>query len=289
MNSSLKINKRYYLPGEEWLYYKLYTGNRMADIVLEEYISQMTEQLIKENLIKKWFFIRYNDPEHHLRIRLKARNFHAISKTMQITQNYFKACMEKKLIYNIAMDTYVRELERYGGKVITQTESLFFHDSLMMIRALHIFKNQELFTLFIIKSINSILESFKFDINDKIKFVDQGLHNFKQEFNANKDAIKQLSRSYREHRAILNQIMGEIPQNQEFYRMEELIQNRSISIKPCIDDIYKHKKEKDHIYTASIVHMSVNRAFRKNQRLHEFICYFFLSKYLNSQKALLCE
>ena len=61
--------KRSFMPGDEWLYFKIYTGTKTADAILTNIIKPITEKLIKNNIIDQWFFIRYNDPKNHLRIR----------------------------------------------------------------------------------------------------------------------------------------------------------------------------------------------------------------------------
>ena len=66
--------KRTFIIGEEWLYYKIYCGNRTSDTILIDVIKPLTESLLKEKIIDKWFFIRYSDPENHLRVRFHCSN-----------------------------------------------------------------------------------------------------------------------------------------------------------------------------------------------------------------------
>ncbi|MEF9476554.1 thiopeptide-type bacteriocin biosynthesis protein [Chryseobacterium sp. 1B4] len=63
--------RAYNIPGGNWIYYKLYMGTKSADEILEDKIKPLADQLIEENVIDQWFFIRYNDPKYHLRIRFK--------------------------------------------------------------------------------------------------------------------------------------------------------------------------------------------------------------------------
>lgn len=62
------------IPGTEWLYLKIYTGIKTSDIILKEVITPLIEYFQADNYISKWFFIRYNDPESHLRIRFMLNN-----------------------------------------------------------------------------------------------------------------------------------------------------------------------------------------------------------------------
>jgi thiopeptide-type bacteriocin biosynthesis protein len=62
--------KRSFTIGEEWLYFKIYCGVKTANELLISVVEPLVTKLRKEKKITLWFFIRYSDPEHHLRIRL---------------------------------------------------------------------------------------------------------------------------------------------------------------------------------------------------------------------------
>jgi hypothetical protein len=63
--------QRTFVIGDKWLYYKIYCGVKTADMLLLEVIKSLTEQLIEEKIIDRWFFIRYSDPEPHVRFRVQ--------------------------------------------------------------------------------------------------------------------------------------------------------------------------------------------------------------------------
>ena len=60
---------RRFPPGSAWLYLKLYTGTATADVLLSEVLGPLAREAIADRLADRWFFIRYDDPEHHLRVR----------------------------------------------------------------------------------------------------------------------------------------------------------------------------------------------------------------------------
>ena len=66
--------KRSFIIGSEWVYYKIYTGPKTADSILVDFIKPIVDQLLKDGIIKMWFFIRYADPEFHLRVRFQITN-----------------------------------------------------------------------------------------------------------------------------------------------------------------------------------------------------------------------
>jgi len=51
--------KRTFIIGDEWLYFKVYTGYKTADTLLTDTVFPLSQYLLKEKLIDHWFFIRY--------------------------------------------------------------------------------------------------------------------------------------------------------------------------------------------------------------------------------------
>ena len=62
--------RRRFPPGSEWLYAKLYTGAATADRVLRDVVGPVTRSALRAGAVDGWFFIRYGDPDWHLRWRL---------------------------------------------------------------------------------------------------------------------------------------------------------------------------------------------------------------------------
>ena len=67
--------QRKFIPGSQWLYFKIYTGVKTADEVLAHTIRPFLRELYAERWIDGSFFIRYNDPDFHIRLRLHIDQF----------------------------------------------------------------------------------------------------------------------------------------------------------------------------------------------------------------------
>ncbi|KFA93239.1 lantibiotic dehydratase, partial [Archangium violaceum] len=61
---------RSFAPGSEWLYAKLYTGTATADRVLCEAVAPLMREALASGDADHGFFIRYGDPDWHVRLRL---------------------------------------------------------------------------------------------------------------------------------------------------------------------------------------------------------------------------
>ncbi|OQY05888.1 MAG: hypothetical protein B6I20_00340 [Bacteroidetes bacterium 4572_117] len=66
--------------GNEWVYFKIYTGYKTADLVLTDAINPLAKELLEEEIIDKWFFIRYSDPDFNLRLRYRLTDLSQLGK-----------------------------------------------------------------------------------------------------------------------------------------------------------------------------------------------------------------
>ncbi|QLE00948.1 hypothetical protein HX109_04975 [Galbibacter sp. BG1] len=274
----MTLVKRKFIPGEEWIYYKVYLGTLTSDIVLTD-LFPIIDQLIKKKIILKWFYLRYHDPiGHHLRIRFKLISIESFPSVLSKVNTILIPLIRERFVHNISLGTYNREIERYGQYAIDDTETIFFYDSQMILKAIGEIKDKTMFTLFIVKSLNAILDTFRLNIDSKISLIQESYYAFREEFKADKYTIKQFSKKYQE--------LSDFRKSIEVYN-ENLILERQDGISPYINSlIFSIEKSSVDLnsYIQSILHMSINRAFNKNQRINEFICYYFLYQYLKELK-----
>ena len=263
-----KVQKEFSI-GSEWLYYKLYCGERTVDDVLVNIIKPFTDQLIEEKLIDKWFFIRYNDPESHLRIRIHLNSVKHIGSIIIKFHEIVLPLINNGLIWKLQTDTYKRELKRYGSNTIEEIESLFYLNSIKVVNILNNINSDEERLHFALKITNEILTNFNFEIEQKLAFSEHLKLAFRKEFNANKMTTKQLNTLYKNI-------------------------NNNFTILNRGSEIYNNLIEKDKKNTlqvplkaiaASIIHMSINRLFKSKPRYYELVVYDFLSKYYRTQIA----
>lgn len=125
------------LPGEDsWLYFKLYGSVKRRGELLSRLYEHL-ESMVQKGQIRKYFFIRYSDPEPHLRVRVQAVKEGAVPQTFGLLVGWFKELRQRGLLSGTVVDTYKRETERYGGSELIQTaEEYFYHDSRVVLSLL---------------------------------------------------------------------------------------------------------------------------------------------------------
>ncbi|KLL30096.1 lantibiotic dehydratase [Streptococcus agalactiae] len=88
------------------------------------------------------FYIRYTDPKFHIRLRIRTQNLY---KSFEKIQEIFQLCIQNKLISNIDISTYDREIERYGGlERIPLVEEIFCLDTEIVINSLSLIRQKRL-------------------------------------------------------------------------------------------------------------------------------------------------
>lgn len=126
----IPFEKRWKLPGSEWLFAKLYGSEEEIETFLVRNLALFAEHLNQEIGLLGWFFIRYNDPEKHIRFRLHLRSPEQLSKALDLFKEACSSWMEGGLIKNVVLSSYEREVERYGGAhLIEAAEAVFCADT----------------------------------------------------------------------------------------------------------------------------------------------------------------
>ncbi|MEV5981886.1 lantibiotic dehydratase [Streptomyces sp. NPDC052114] len=125
-------HRRLRLPGEEWLYAKLYLPARTADAFLCEHLAPLLDGLTPDEraAVDRWFFVRYRDEADHLRLR-----FHGPADALWHTffprfRDAVRQWTDEGAVGRFVLDTYDPEWERYGGPPVQRAvEDYFCADS----------------------------------------------------------------------------------------------------------------------------------------------------------------
>ncbi|MDH6252212.1 thiopeptide-type bacteriocin biosynthesis protein [Chryseobacterium sp. H1D6B] len=261
-----------FIPGREWLYLKVYTGVKTSDIILEESVAPLVQYLHNNNYIIKWFFIRYNDPRNHLRLRFELKDKGDYAIVLDAVSNALNPFIDSGEIADVISDTYEREIERYGQNTIVDAENLFCSNSLFTLQCLHYDEEKIMTTLYYI---DQILDSLKLSVEEKTAWVKEYNDAFKKEFNADKNLNSQLDRKYRMFKIkYLDFIESE---DYSLYRNEIIFTVKESGI--ILQNIIQNSTVSLPDFFQSIFHMDINRMFISNQRVFEMIIYDYLYRY----------
>jgi len=277
----MTMMQRSFIVGSEWLYYKIYTGPKTSDMVLTDIIKPAVAHLLENNSIDTWFFIRYNDPKHHIRVRFHYNKPEDVAQIINTLYASFKEYTDEDLIWKIQLDTYQREIERYGVKTMEQSEALFFLDSAMILDFLDMIdgdEGEELRWLFGVRAIDQQLEDFGYSEDEKMVLLERLKIGFGKEFGMNKSLKKQLDKKFRnEHEKIKNFLSLAKATAADYTPIIDVLEQKSKRSAGMVQDILSSvdKAELDDLM-GSYIHMLMNRLFRSKNRLHEMVIYDLL-------------
>lgn len=269
---------RDFIPGSEWIYLKIYTGEKMAEKLLTNNFFPFIKQLYNDKIIDKMFYLRYGDPSFHIRIRfhLKANSYYSIfyNKLYEL----LSPCYFNHLIWKIQVDTYKREVERYGTDNIDNIEALFSVDSIYTLQTLETIANAEQSeTLRWQHAMRFIIETYKaFDCDDKkiCDYLALNKAHFLAEFGFNGHKLTgQLNDQYRMLYPLIDKAICNYNKDSQRY----------CDIYPICQQI--KNKDNNIKIVGDIIHMLINRFFISAQRKNEMLIYYYMYKYFQSKLA----
>lgn len=285
-----KIERKFSI-GSEWLYFKLYASRMNAENILIDYLYDFIQQSEEEKSVESWHFLRYGDPEYHLRIRFNpSKNNSSYIKLMEGFTQVIRSLQDQKIIYKVQIDTYDRELERYGPQTMVESEQIFNIDSSACLAFIKLTEDYEEFNerwLWAIKAIDMFLNLFEYTLNDKQHLL-SGMEKYElKRSNGSKSTIKQANAKYKLFEKEIRNLLSE---NGDHEQLTELLQagmsvldnryNKLKKIAPVIMDKVDTYQEValDHL-TSSYIHMFINRLFVSNPNKCEFVIYTLLNRY----------
>ncbi|HEU4966339.1 MAG TPA: lantibiotic dehydratase [Candidatus Saccharimonadales bacterium] len=253
------VHERLKVPADDWLFCKVYMPASLQDACLTGHISQLIEQLHARTDFS-WFFIRYGDPRPHVRLRFKAPSQDILQTIMPALMIWARHMVRHGLLQDFSIDTYDREVERYGGlagmpiaEAIFTTESVF-DVQLLKLKERGVLGGLEL-PLLAALTTEIFLTSFQLDTPCKISWTKdrhRGHSYYAQDYRKNREALLRLFYAYTtntegiepELRTACDQFARRLDEHAGAYRRLEAEGRLTMAVEDILP---------------SIVHMHINR------------------------------
>lgn len=289
---SLPAVRRSFPPGSEWLFAKLYVGSSTADAVLREVVGPVVRSLQATGAIESWFFIRYGDPRWHLRVRFHGDPARLRTEVLPALESEVRPLLEDGSLWRFQLDTYEREVERYGGPAgIEPCEQLFHVDSeaaLEIVESLEGDQGTDARWRLALWGIDALFNDLGYGPELRRTVLGRIRDSFFREFGGGKPLRVQLDQKQRaERRALERLLQGEAG---DLGLGLDILRRRSERNAPILARLTELESEGrllppvEHI-VPSLIHMQVNRLIRSAPRAHELVLYDLLSGIYDSQAA----
>ena len=189
-------------PGTDWLFAKLYHPPTFEQDLLVDHVRPFCQQSVANGQAGSWFFMRYEDPEPHIRVRWTGDPDTLADKLAPAVLRWANSLVSNEVCRRVALDTYDREVERYGGPDgIKLAEELFAADSEAVLDLLHLvdYKVLEL----------DVALLGAYTVDDLVRALglttEQQDHMYRHAVNYRKETAKE----YREQQRVLRSLLGD--------------------------------------------------------------------------------
>ncbi len=280
-NSASAASAKYRYPGDDWLYIKLYSNPLVLESALVDSVRSCMSTLQTMRIVDRWFFIRYQDPQFHLRLRLHGSPNELQDVAMPMFRDILAPLMNRENIWRVQIDTYERETERYLGiEGIELAERIFHVDSVSVVDALA-FLGESINTTdrawLTIAGINSLLADFGFDLQQRTSIVASFLKSVQAKMKSSEIHERHAGQIYRSSRKHIIQLLT----NPKDISLEAFAV-RSSKIRLYSNEVRECAARAGDVALISLiqsyVHMHVNRMLRSPDRGLEFMLYDFLHR-----------
>lgn len=201
---------------------------------------------------------------------------------MDSTFHYYQEALNivRKNELRTAESVIYRELERYGGRLIHEAESIFTIDSDLVLSVLKKNNDNDRW-LVAMKIVYNYILLFSFDNEKSRDLLSEISLSYKYEFNFNGPYLRQISSLYRNKRYLIDSVLNDSCDVDVF---TSIISKKFAELVPII---YKVNSKANNVFFLSrllkdCIHMRVNRIFISENRLHEMILTDFLCRYYSS-------
>lgn len=282
-------------PGQDWLYLKLYGGSSTLDDILTTAVLPLTREVCTPGACSRWFFIRYADPETHLRIRFNGPPRWLHQHLMLLVSETFNPLLRSGRLRKIQFDTYDREIERYGGpQAMSIAEDIFFADSEAVLEITRHLQGDEAMDSrwrIALLGADRLLSDCGLSLKDKLTTIEGLRDSWFLEFKVTAETRKHLAAKFRAERNGLEALLGyRAGPSAELALAAPILDSRTHAVAAAIKNL--RKLEKAGLLHADIqelacthVHMHINRVLRSSARLHEVVLYDFLFNLYDARLA----
>jgi thiopeptide-type bacteriocin biosynthesis protein len=282
-------------PGSEWMYLKLYGGAATLDDILTASVGPLVRRASERGIIDGWFFLRYADPDDHLRVRFHGDPGRLRAELLPLITTAFHPLLASRRLWKMQFDTYRREVERYGGvEGMPAAERIFCADSQAVLEILQELAGDEGLDLrwrAAILGVDALLNDFGFDLAGKREVMERIRDGYHKEFKVEVGGRKQLGDRFRNWRRDLEALLDPSSEHGatfEFARRALAV--RSAANAPVVRAL-RTLADAGNLELAiadlvgSFVHMHCNRMIRAATRQHELVLYDFLFRLYDGKNA----
>jgi thiopeptide-type bacteriocin biosynthesis protein len=282
-------------PGSDWLGVKIYTGTAGVDEVLREVIAPVVAEARAQaasgtqGVIDRWFFVRYIDSAWHLRVRFHGEPDALLGTVWRQLQDALAPLLAAGRVHRVELDTYDREIDRYGGSAgILVAERIFHADSeavLGIVETLSGDEGAKARWQLALLGIARLFGDLGLGPEEQAALLGELRRDFAARFQADARFLRQLAERYRAEQPELESLLA-ASATDETHPLAPgltLLARRSAAIAPAAAELHELARAGRLTHAVpklarSYVHMFANRLLRTSALAQELVLYDFLAR-----------
>ncbi|MFN8586173.1 MAG: lantibiotic dehydratase [Candidatus Eisenbacteria bacterium] len=275
-----------FMPGSEWLTVKWYCGPATADRVLADGVRETFERLLADGVADGGFFVRYADPDWHLRVRLHGEPRRLLAEALPALQEGVAPFVGNGAVHRVQLDPYVRETARYGGpRAIAHAEALFCHDSLAAMAFVALATGEaglDARWRFALLGMDRLMADFGLPLERRHALAGAQARAFAAEFRLDSPARKRVMARWRDERAAVEALLADpASAGERLAQGAALLAARSAAQRPHVEALLALEAAGELGVSVdelleSLLHMHANRVLRSSQRAQELVLHHWL-------------
>nr|MCH9688723.1 lantibiotic dehydratase [Deltaproteobacteria bacterium] len=273
---------RRFTPGGPWLYLKLYAGPGVADRLITQAVAPVVQWARQQGSCDRWFFMRYRDPEPHVRVRLHGDPAALWGQVLPRMHQTLAPLLAAGQLHSIQVDTYVRELERYGGDLgIDRAEQIFEADSDAVVGVLDALApgpaGADARWRLALAGTDRLLADLRFGGPARLEVSEHLANSFAQEHGADSAFRKQLGQLFRAERSAVMELLDRSRSAEHPLGPALAILDARGAVLHQLDPAEGGTVVSPAV-AASLVHMHCNRLLASHHRAQETVIYDLLRR-----------
>lgn len=271
-----------------WHFVKIYASEDYLESLLVSHIEPLLRQAVDNGIVKCWFFVRYYDPDFHLRLRLQGGGDAFAMLLRHLHDDLLGTRYERQEIAAYRTDHYLPEYSRYGGRhLMPLVERIFHGDSTFSGKMLRAARRTDSSDIIWKAALCGALDYMRMcglshsAVNDMVQFQRKAFGN---EMELGKSEFDGLGKVYRKHRKYIESVVASSEMPDDI--IGNALRDRAESVQPLLEALCSSAASSAIVHLLpSIIHMQANRLFTGISRPQEFVIWDFLARAQRSVAA----
>jgi thiopeptide-type bacteriocin biosynthesis protein len=234
-----------------------------------------------------WFFVPFSDPEPHLRLRFRGDPRGLTERLLPELRRALSPLLESGVVFRLQLDSYEREIERYGGpEAMELSEQLFCADSEAAAELLQLLDDDDpLGWQLALLGIDRLFRDLGLDFDERASLIREAGDAYGSEFGATTATWRKVGDKYRKHATGIGQLLFERapPDDPRLIEAVSIFERRSSRLAGVRDGLERLRARGELLVERgsllrSYAHMHAIRVLGDGARYYELVLYDFLRR-----------